>query len=69
LTLAAVSVVALVYTGPWDNLIIIEGVWSYGRHQVIGLVIGHVPLEEFMFYVLQVFLTGMVTVFFLRRDR
>jgi len=66
-TLAAVSGVALIYTAPWDNLIVVNGVWSYSRAQILGVVLGHVPLEEYVFYVLQVFLTGICTVWLLRR--
>jgi len=66
-TLAVLSVVAVVYTAPWDNLIITQGVWSYGPRQVLGVVIGHVPLEEYIFYVLQVFLAGLVMAGLYRR--
>ncbi len=69
LILCGISAVALLYTAPWDNLIVIDGVWSYGPHQILGPVIGHVPLEEYAFYVLQVFLTGLLTVALLRRHR
>ncbi|GAC1464152.1 MAG: hypothetical protein NVS2B16_21370 [Chloroflexota bacterium] len=65
--LAGISLVALIYTGPWDNLIIVNGVWSYGPHQVLGFVVGHVPLEEYLFYILQVFLTGSMTLWLLTR--
>jgi lycopene cyclase domain-containing protein len=67
LTLTAVSVVAVLYTAPWDNLIIANGVWSYGPGKVLGVIVGHIPLEEYVFYVLQVFLTGLVTAALLRR--
>ncbi|HZU14002.1 MAG TPA: lycopene cyclase domain-containing protein [Chloroflexota bacterium] len=67
LTLAALSVVALLYTAPWDNMIVTAGVWSYGRGHVAGVVIGHVPLEEYVFYVLQVALAGLLTARLLRR--
>jgi lycopene cyclase domain-containing protein len=55
------------YTAPWDNAIILNGVWSFSRSQVLGTVIGVVPLEEYIFYVLQVALTGLFTVWLLRR--
>jgi len=58
--LAALSLLALVYTGPWDNLIVSQGVWSYHPRQIAGVVIGRVPLEEYVFYVLQVTLTGLI---------
>jgi lycopene cyclase domain-containing protein len=68
LTVVVISVVAIVYTGPWDNAIIEHGVWSYGPKQVAGMLIGRVPLEEYGFYVLQVALTGLITIWALRRD-
>lgn len=60
-TLLLVSALAVLYTGPWDNLIVSNGVWSYAPRQILGIVIGRVPLEEYVFYVLQVFLTGLLT--------
>jgi lycopene cyclase domain-containing protein len=69
LVLAGVSAIALLYTAPWDNLIVVNGVWSYGPHQILGVIIGHVPLEEYIFYVLQVFLTGILAAALLRRER
>jgi lycopene cyclase domain-containing protein len=61
LTVLGVSILALVYTAPWDNLIVVNGVWSYGPDHILGVVIGHVPLEEYVFYVLQVGLAGILT--------
>jgi lycopene cyclase domain-containing protein len=68
LLLLGISLVAVLYTAPWDNLIVINGVWSYGPHQILGVVIGHVPLEEYVFYVLQVLLTGFLTAVLLRSE-
>lgn len=56
---------ALLYTGPWDNLLIGNGVWSYGRDRVIGITIGAVPIEEYAFYILQVAATGLLTILLL----
>lgn len=67
LTLAGVSVLALLYTAPWDNVIVLRGVWSYEPHHVAGVILGHVPLEEYIFYVLQVIMTGTLTARLLRR--
>lgn len=68
LLLVAIAALAIVYTAPWDNLIVVNGVWSYGPHHILGVVIGHVPLEEYVFYVLQVFLTGILTAALLRSE-
>jgi len=49
---AAVTVIALVYTTPWDNYLILEGVWYYGQGTVTA-VIWAAPVEEYAFVVLQ----------------
>lgn len=67
--LGVLAVVAVVYTGPWDSAIIAQGVWSYGAGQVVGLVINRVPLEEYVFYLLQVVLTGTFTAWLVTRAR
>ncbi len=51
---------ALIYTTPWDDLIIRQGVWSYPAERILGVTIGRVPLEECFFYVLQVVLVGLL---------
>jgi lycopene cyclase domain-containing protein len=57
--LAALAVVALVYTAPWDNLLVASGVWTYRLDRVSGALAGRVPVEEYVFYVLQVLATGL----------
>jgi lycopene beta-cyclase len=56
-TLPAVAAIALVYTTPWDNYLVYRGVWFYGADRVLG-TIGYVPVEEYMFFLLQPLLTG-----------
>lgn len=56
--LALISFLAVTYTTPWDGFLIRQGVWSYGEGRVIGALFG-VPLEEYAFFVLQPFLTGL----------
>lgn len=67
--MALIAGAALVYTGPWDNAIILNGVWSFVPAHVLNVVIGVVPLEEYIFYVLQVLLTGLFTLWLLTRKR
>lgn len=59
ITMGILCLLALIYTTPWDNLIIAEGVWSYGHGRTSGILIDRVPLEECSFYVLQVALVGV----------
>lgn len=56
-TLPAVALIALVYTTPWDNYLVWRGIWWYGADRVLG-TIGYVPIEEYLFFVLQPLLTG-----------
>ncbi len=56
--IAIIIVLAVVYTTPWDNLLIAEGVWWYGD----GTTVVHfweAPLGEYLFFVLQPILTGL----------
>jgi lycopene cyclase domain-containing protein len=56
--LAIVIGLALVYTTPWDNLLIAEGVWSYGEGATL-VHLWHAPLGEYLFFVLQPVLTAL----------
>jgi len=59
LLIAALCAIALVYTTPWDNYLVYRNVWDYGPDRVLG-TIGYVPVEEYLFFVLQPILTGLV---------
>jgi lycopene beta-cyclase len=65
--LAAVAGLAIVYTAPWDHVLITQHVWSYPASRVVGDTVLRVPLEEYGFYVLQVVLAGLVTAAVWRR--
>jgi len=54
-----VVVIAFVYTTPWDNYLVYRGVWGYGGDDRVIGTIGYVPIEEYMFFVLQTVLTGL----------
>lgn len=56
--LIGVVLLALVYTTPWDSELIRRGVWGYGPERVIG-TIGLIPVEEYLFFILQPLLTGL----------
>jgi lycopene beta-cyclase len=52
-------VIAVLYTTPWDNYLVASNVWWYDPHLVSGITFGWVPLEEYLFFVLQTLLTGL----------
>jgi lycopene cyclase domain-containing protein len=58
--LPVLALIALVYTTAWDNYLVYRGVWWYGADRVIG-TIGYVPIEEYLFFLLQPLLTGLWT--------
>ena len=55
---AIITLVALVYTTPWDNYLIVQGVWSYGEGSVLA-TIWHAPVEEYLFILVQPTLTAL----------
>jgi lycopene beta-cyclase len=67
-TLPAVAAIALIYTTPWDNYLVYRGVWWYGPDRVLG-TIGYVPVEEYLFFILQPLLTGAWLYRLLLRER
>lgn len=62
-------IIAVVYTTPWDNYLVATGVWWYDPNLVSGVTLGWVPLEEYLFFVLQPLLTGLWLLFWMRRWR
>lgn len=65
--LPAVALIAIAYTTPWDNYLVWRGVWRYGGERVIG-TIGYVPVEEYLFFLLQPVLTGLLLYVLLARQ-
>ncbi len=61
--------IAVIYTTPWDNYLVATGVWWYDPALVTGITLGWVPIEEYTFFVLQTLLTGLWTVWLMRRIR
>ncbi len=57
--LAALVVVATLYTAPWDNHMIAIGVWWYQPALISGIFLGSLPLEELLFFPLQTLLIGL----------
>lgn len=60
-----ISVMALTYTTPWDNYMIYSGAWTFPSERVIAFV-GYVPIEEYMFFIIQTVLSSLWTLLILR---
>lgn len=54
-------ILSVAYTTPWDNYIIYHKAWWYRKDAVIG-TIGYVPIEEYMFFVIQTVFTSLWTI-------
>lgn len=68
--IAFLIVMALVYTTPWDNYLVFRGVWGYDDSRISeAWKLGYVPLEEYVFFILQPILTGLGVLYFGARDR
>jgi lycopene cyclase domain-containing protein len=52
-------VIAVLYTTPWDNYLVATRVWWYDPDLVTGVTLGWVPLEEYIFFVLQTLTVGL----------
>ena len=59
LGIAVHVLLAVVYTTPWDNYLVATGVWYYNPDLVTGILLGYVPLEEYIFFVLETILAGL----------
>ncbi len=56
--LAALSLVSLAYTWPWDQALIAQGVWGYPDGRVLT-TLGGVPVEELAFFLIQTWIVGL----------
>lgn len=57
-SLPLIALIAFVYTTPWDNYLVASEIWWYSPNRVLATV-GSVPVEEYAFFILQPFLTGL----------
>ena len=67
IALALHGAVALLYTTPWDNYLVATRTWWYDPALVIGITLGWVPVEEYLFFVLQTLVTGLWLLYLARR--
>ncbi len=65
---ALIVLLALVYTTPWDNYLVASRVWTYDPARVVHVILGYVPLEEYLFFILQPILGALVTLALLKAD-
>ncbi|MHA2028432.1 MAG: lycopene cyclase domain-containing protein [Candidatus Kariarchaeaceae archaeon] len=54
------SIIAFIYTTPWDNYLVSEGIWFYDSELISGIVIFWVPIEEYLFFILETILVALL---------
>jgi len=67
--LGILYIIVLVYTAPWDNYAVYQGIWSFDRSRTLGVFIKYLPLEEHLFFLLQTTLVGLLMIWMLERRR
>ncbi len=65
--MAAHILLAVLYTTPWDNYLVATNVWWYDPALVTGIILGWVPLEEYIFFVVQTVLSSLWVLYLARR--
>lgn len=66
--LIIVSIIAFTATAGWDNYAVYSGIWHFPEDKTLGIKLFYVPVEEYMFFFLQTFTTGLVQLIFIKRN-
>lgn len=53
---------ALVFSVPWDLLAVNTKIWSFPRETNLGIYIGILPLEEYLFIIFITLLVSCLTI-------
>jgi lycopene beta-cyclase len=60
LFLLGLSVVVVAWTSPWDNAAVAAGLWGFDPQRISGVVLGLLPIEEYLFFLLQTWVTSLL---------
>jgi lycopene cyclase domain-containing protein len=60
LFLLGLSIVVVAWTSPWDNAAVAAGLWGFDAQRISGIVLGRLPLEEYLFFLLQTWVTSLL---------
>ena len=58
-SMCLICTIAFWWTVPWDNYLVANKVWGYGRDRVMA-TIGYVPVEEYAFFIVQPIMTCLL---------
>ena len=60
LFLLGLSTVVVAWTSPWDNAAVAAGLWGFDPQRISGVVLGLLPIEEYLFFLLQTWVTSLL---------
>lgn len=61
-----VSLIAFSATSLWDNYAVYSGIWYFPQEKTTGIKLFYVPIEEYMFFFLQTYTTGLMQLLYMR---
>jgi lycopene cyclase domain-containing protein len=67
IVIGSLALVAVLYTTIWDNYLVANRIWWYEPDQVAGITLGWVPVEEYLFFILESILVGLWLLFLWER--
>jgi len=44
----------------WDNAAVAAGLWGFDPERISGIVLGLLPIEEYLFFLLQTWVTSLL---------
>src|SRR4051812_45502599 len=59
--LGSLVVIALIFTIPFDNYAISQGIWGFNPQRFSGITFFKIPLEEYFFYLLWIAGASLLT--------
>lgn len=62
LFLLGLSTVVVAWTSPWDNAATAAGLWGFDPERHSGIVLGRLPIEEYLFFLLQTWVTSLLLI-------
>ena len=65
--LIILAIAAVIYVTPLINYVVASGIWYYNPALIVQFIIGYVPVETYLFFLMQVLLTALFTLWLWRR--
>lgn len=67
LLLIGLCVLAVGFATPIENFLAARGVWYYAAERITGMMVGFLPIESYLWFVLHTLLVGLFVLWVWRR--